>query len=328
MDTQLTEDEQKLLLESQAATLAADALDEQPAVRPVEIAAVEQIKRGKLPGLEMVAERYSRAFRSALSTHLGRVSSAQVKEIQFCRFSEFYKTLELPSNLHLFRLNPLPSQALLVFSNPLVHQFVEILFGAGGMPSKTRANVNRELSAIEQRLITKVALLALDCFTEAWTPVKDVENIYISSESNPLALQAITASENVAVLRFEVELGTESFPMTICLPFSLLAPVREKLEKGAVTTNYSEKNSSDSRLSEQLSHAHVTVRVELAQGKQKVRDILALEVGDILELSTAADEAAKVYVEGSLKFRGIAGEAKGSKVLKIQSAVPTKNNNQ
>lgn len=324
MDTQLTDEEQQLLLKSQAAESTADSPLDDASVRRIEIAAVEQIKRGKLPGLDLLAERFARTFRGDLSTHLGRVSDVQIQKIEFCRFSEFYKTLELPSNLHLFRLNPLPSQGLLVFSNQLVAEFIEVLFGAGGMPSKKAVNLKRELSAIEQRIVSKVAMLTLDCFADSWANVREVENVYISSESNPLALQAVTPSEHVAILRFEVELGNLALPLSFCLPFSQLAPVRDLLEKGGGARVSTDSTESDVRIRKELAQAMVKIHVEIAEGSHSVRDILALKVGDILQLSTPAEQSAKVFVEGSLKFRGTTGEARGSKVLKITSAVGAK----
>jgi len=329
MSEQLSQNEIELLNSSLTDTENLLEEDSASAVSGIDLAALEQIHRGKLPGLEMLAERYARIFRGALSTHLGRVSSVQGTEIRTCKFSEFYKTLEMPSSMHLFRLNPLPSQGMLIFSNTLVHQLVEILFGSSGKGMGSSASLKRELSAIEQRLIAKVAILGIENFAEAWNPIKELECVYTSSESNPLAIQAISPSENVAIAEFEVELDQEKSKLLFCLPYSMLAPVRERIEKGAQGAQGAQRlqsRYSDSRIGSQLKKAQVQVSVEIAKGSVRVKDIASLKVGDVLPLSTSAEESARVYVEGVLKFRGTAGEAKGSRVVRIESAVSDSDN--
>jgi flagellar motor switch protein FliM len=330
MNQILSQDELSALLESLASkephavtASGAPASISSPSVdaERISLAGYERISRGRLPGLEIIAERFSREFRVKLSQQLARSCSVQADGIETTSFASFSKGLSHPSNMHLFKLKPLRGQALLFFSPELAYHIVEAQFGGSVQRARKPAAKARDFSQIEQRILAKVAMLALDVFQDVCAEFYQLEVVYSSSESNPLTLQIASPSDQVAQLKSEVEIDGCTGMLAFCLPLSMLAPLRERLSSGHQGSTGDKRAGKDLRIVRHLKQTEVQVSVELARGTVKVRDILALQVGDLLELSTPAGDPARVYVEGEAKYLANVGASRGSKAITITSAV-------
>lgn len=279
----------------------------------------ERIVRGRLPGLELVSDRFVRLFRAEFAKHLGRGCMVNLAGIETEKFGVFSKRLALPSNLHLFRMPPLSGQALLVISTPLAFSIVDILFG-GNNRTKTKAE-GREFSAIETRLLSKTAVLVLDTLREAWSAVCALDFIYNSTEVNPLAISLVPPGESVVVTTISIDLDNESSTMQICIPYANFDPIRDKLLSGFQTTRSDADLETRVRMEHAVMDTKVDVRVELAHGRITPRALLELKIGDVLSLDSSPADQALVYVEGVPKFTGRVGISKGSTAVQITRVI-------
>ena len=108
---------------------------------------------------------------------------------------------------------PLSGYALMVVSSPLVFGIVDSLFGGSG---QGRVKIEgREYTPIENRLIGKVVMMALDVLKDAWAPIHPVDFVYVRSEFNPLAIAIVPPTDVVIIVTIEVELESESTTLTL-----------------------------------------------------------------------------------------------------------------
>jgi flagellar motor switch protein FliM len=85
----------------------------------------------------------------------------------------------------------------------------------------------------------------------------------------------------------------------------------------------SSKKSRNTELKVLLGGAKVDVEANLGEADLTLNDILGLQVGDILRLSTAADDIVTVAVDGKERFRGEIGLRRYRKSISITEIIET-----
>lgn len=288
-------------------------------IRKYDLASQERIIRGRMPTMELIHDRFARSFRTGLSKFLGRTCFINVGGIEIVKFGLFMKKLPLPSSLHIFRMPPLQGYALMVVSTPLVFGIVDSLFGGKGS-GKVKIE-GREYTAIETRLIGKIVMMALEVLKEAWAPIHPVDFVYVRSEFNPLAIAIVPPTDVVIIVTIEVELEQESTTLTLCTPYSTIEPIRQKLTTGFQSTRLEIDTNVIRRMETNIKRTNVNMSVELARGAVATREILNLEVGDILGLDTNPTDEAIIKVEGCPKYRGFVGSYRGARAIRLTGAV-------
>ena len=322
MNQILTQDEINALLRGLSdGDVETDTFDDaqQGGIRKYDLASQERIIRGRMPTMELIHDRFTRSFRTALSKFLGRTCFINVGGIEIVKFGLFMKKLPLPSSLHIYRMPPLQGYALLVVSTPLVFGIIDSLFGGRGS-GKVKIE-GREYTAIETRLIGKVVMMALETLREAWAPVHPVDFVYVRSEFNPLAIAIVPPTDVVIIVTIEVELEQESTTLTLCTPYSTIEPIRQKLTTGFQSTRLEIDTNVIRRMEGNIKKTDVNLSVELARGNIKARDVMSLRPGDIIPLETVPTDEAILKIEGVPKYRGFVGTFRGSRALRVTGAI-------
>lgn len=322
MNQVLTQDEINALLRGLSdSDVEADTFKDtqEEGIRKYDLASQERIIRGRMPTMELIHDRFSRSFRTALSKFLGRTCFINVGGIEIVKFGLFMKKLPLPSSLHIYRMPPLQGHALLVVSTPLVFGMVDSLFGGKGI-GKVKIE-GREYTAIETRLIGKVVMMALEILKDAWAPIHPVDFVYVRSEFNPLAIAIVPPTDVVIIVTVEVELEQESTTLTLCTPYSTIEPIRQKLTTGFQSNRLEIDSHVIKRMEANIKKTQVDMSVQLAQGGIKTRDALKLKVGDIIPLETNPTEKAMIQVERKPKYQGFVGSYRANRAIKVTNAI-------
>lgn len=296
--------------------LEADAGD---GVSKFDIASQERIIRGRMPTMELIHDRFSRSFRNAFAKFLGKGCFINVGAIDIVKFGMFMKKLPLPSSLHIYRMPPLQGYALMVVSTNLVFAIIDCLFGGKGR-GKVKIE-GREYTPIETRLIAKVVLMALEILRDSWAPVHPVDFVYARSEFNPLAIAIVPPTDVVIIVTIEIELEQESSTLTLCTPYSTIEPIRQKLTTGLQSTRLESSASGPNRMEANLKSSEINIAVELGRGIVRTKDLINLQIGDIIPLTSSPAEPATIMIEGRPKFNGVVGSHKGSRAIKILSPI-------
>ncbi len=292
------------------------------AVIPYDLTSQDRIIRGRMPTLEIIHDRFVRMFRLTLSGALRKVVDISVRSTELIKFGEFLKTLPVPSSLNLFRMNPLRGNAIMVLETRLVFNLVDIMYGGTG-ELEVKAE-GRDFTAIEQKLVKRTVISALEDLQVAWRPVFPVQITYTRTEINPQFVAIVPQSEVVVVITFDVEMGKAPMTLTICVPYSMIEPIRSKLDSGFQADQNEEDTVWGNRFRDNIQEAFVNLLVELGDAQLSVRDFLKLKVGDIIPLDQEVNQPLEIKVEGVTKFEGFQGSYKGNQAIKItkKSYVP------
>lgn len=279
----------------------------------------DRIVRGSLPTLEMIHDRFARSFRTSISNATHRSADVTAQGQEMVKFGEFMRHIPMPSSLHIFKLEPLKGLAICILEGKLIFSLLDHFFGGRGKGSVKLDG--RDFTPIEQRIIKMVVKMILDDYYDAWHPVHDVKIEYMSSEINPQFVNVVPNSDLVVSVVMEVELEEETSQLRFCLPYSMLEPIKEKLKAGFQSSSSDVDSAVIKRLRQHLREIPVDIRVNLASTQLKGREVMSLQVGDIIPLKQDPQTPLVVNIENIPKLLGFLGQFRGNNALKIEGPI-------
>jgi flagellar motor switch protein FliM len=262
-------------------------------VRPYDLSSPDRVVRHRMQTLELINERFARKLRSVLLTFMRRNADITVSAIRIQKYSDFERNLPVPSNLNMVAMKPLRGAALFTFDPNLVFLVIDSLFGGHGRYN-TRVE-GRDFTTTEQRIIRRLLNMTLESYAGAWEQVYPITFEYIRSEMHTKFVSITSGNEIVVVSSFNIELGASGGKLNVCLPYSMIEPVRDLLTRplqeggaGAIDQRWA------SQLSRQVRSADVELVAEFARIESCIAELMKLQVNDILPLELAPNITAHV----------------------------------
>ena len=288
-------------------------------VRNYDFTSQERIIRGKMPGLEMINESFARLFRSSVSSLIMKYIDINVESAQTVKYSDFMKTIPVPSSINIFTMNPLKGYALLVLEAPLVFAFVEFFFG--GSTAQYVKSEGRAFTQIEQRVIQRVVNMALKDMATSWGVVSPITPQFTKTEINPQFVSIVTPGEIVINIEVLIEIEDFTGKMFFCIPYSMVEPIKEKLYSGI----HGNKFETDQRwtlvMKNVLKETFVNLTAEMASTMLSVEDVLNFEIGNVINLGKSVTDEVTIKIEDTPKLKGIPGYRRGNQAIKITEVI-------
>lgn len=279
----------------------------------------DRIIRGRMPTLEMTNEKFSRQFRYTLSSMLRKVTSVSAISADMVKFGEFLKMLPVPTSMHLFKMEPLRGNGLIVFESKIIFMLVDIIFGGSGKNSYKIEG--REFTAIENNIIKKVVMSFLTDMVKAWQPLMDLKISYQRSEINPQFVHLVPATDVVVVSNFEIEVEYSSGLISLCIPYSTLEPLRDRLQAGYQSEQLDVDQTWIKRFKSELLGAKVDVLAHLGSASLNAGEAVNLKKGDVITLDHYVTDPLNIFVEGVLKFKGSPVIHKGNQAIQVSQII-------
>ena len=278
------------------------------------------------PMFSLLLALYGRLFpvTGTLSLCLGlfnllrRSPDITVGAIRIQPYHEFARNLPVPTNLNLIHLKPLRGTGLVVFSPSLVFIAVDNLFGGDGrFPTKVEG---REFTHTEQRVINRMLKLALEGYSDAWKAINPLEVEYVRSEMQ-VKFTNITTSPNDIVVNtpFHVEIGNLTGEFNICLPFSMIEPLRELLVNPPLENSRNEDQNWRDNLVRQVQHSQLELVANFADISLRLSQILKLKPGDVLPIEKP--DRIIAHVDGVPVLTSQYGTLNGQYALRIEHLI-------
>jgi flagellar motor switch protein FliM len=282
----------------------------------------ERVIRGRMPGLEMANERFGRFFRNSISSVIMKFVDVHIQGHELIKFGEFMRTLPLPSSINIVKLEPLNGFGLFVMEAPMVFAFIDSFFGGGSKPWVK--SEGRYFTPIEQKIIKKIVNIALADLANSWQSIVPIQPELVGSEMNPQFVTIVTPSE--AVIKIEIHIEIENFvgKVFFCIPYAIIEPIKDKLFSGIKSDFMSNDQRWINRVSEIIRDSFITLDVEVGQAEVSLRDLMNLEVGNVITLQRAVSDPLLVRVEGIPKMKGTAGYSRGNQAVKISQLMDQK----
>lgn len=286
-------------------------------VRGYDLGRQERIVRGRMPTLETIHERFTRLLRIGLHGFMRRTADITVGAVRTLPYSEFVRNLVVPTNLNVVQLKPLRGNALFVFDPALIFTVVDNLFGGDGR-FHTRVE-GRDFTATEQRIIQRMLSVVLEDYRKAWAPVHPIQFDYLRSEMHTQFASIASADEVVVVSSFQIELGAGGGELHICIPYASIGPIRDQLYSNLQGGQVETDQRWSRLLAQQVQGADVDLSAQLTRIPLKVRDLLGLKVGDVIDFDLP--RAVVAEVDGVPIFECRYGNVNGQYAIKVDKVL-------
>jgi flagellar motor switch protein FliM len=294
----------------------ASATDPNAGARAYDLSSPERVVRRRMQTLELINERFARQMRHVLLNFMRRSADITVGSIKIQKYADFERNLPVPSNLNMIQMKPLRGTALFTYDPNLVFLVIDSLFGGDGR-YHTRVE-GRDFTTTEQRIIRRLLNLTLESYGKSWDPVYPIEFEYVRSEMHTKFASITGNNEVVVVTSFHIEFGATGGDLNICLPYSMIEPVRDLLTRPLQETTLEEVDQRWSQqLSRQVRSADIDVIAEFARIPSSIRELMHLKVGDVLPVTVP--ESIIASVDGVPLMECGYGVFNGQYALRVQN---------
>ena len=261
-------------------------------VRSYDFQTQMRIVRGRMPTLEIINERFARLLRIGLFNFVRRSAEISVGPVRVVKYSEFIRNLVVPTNLNLVQVKPLRGTSLFIFDPNLVFLIVDNLFGGSGQ-LRTRVE-GRDFTPTENRIIQRLLAIVFEDLEKSWSSVHKVKFEYVRSEMNTQFANIATPNEVVVVTTFNIEFGAAGGEFHICMPYSMLEPIRDILYSSLQGEHMEVDKRWIRLLSKQVQIAEVELVVNLGHVEVTFDQLLGMQVGDVISLDIPQPIVAEV----------------------------------
>jgi len=279
-----------------------------------------RVSKEQLRAFRGVHDKMARSLASQISSIMRSIVEIQLHSVDQMTYGEFLMSLPNPTSFNVFSMKPLEGSGVIEINPSIAFPMLDRLLGGKGEPF----DASREFSDIELSLFETILRVMMSTLKEAWGPVMDVYPTIESKESSPNVVQIVAQNEIVVMVVMEIIIGHSSGMMNICYPVISLEPVLPKLASRDLMLNEtSSKKSRNTELQVLLGGAKVDVEANLGDADLTLGDILELQIGDVLRLSTPANDIVTVSVDGKERFRGEIGLRRFRKSIQITEVIDT-----
>lgn len=281
------------------------------------VANAGRFNHGHLPTLALINERFVDLFDKALYAFTGRQATVIAEPAAVVKYAAFTDALPTPSSLNIVRMGPSCGNALFVFDAGLLYFVIDSLFGGSGSMRATKAG--RHFTTTEQRLIGRLCEMVFTHYAKAWEPVHPMQFELLRSESETRFVNLTGPDDAVLTCAFAIDSGTSTGRFEICMPLDGIDPIRDVMarevrEKTAISdTRWSE------RLAAQVAAAEIELVANLASVPVTCKELLEMEVGDVIVLDIKPSIVA--CADGIPVLRCRYGNADGRYAIRVEEVI-------
>lgn len=303
-------------LPGSASTSTATADQPHKNIKSYDFKRPERVSKDQILALEGLHERFARNFGALLSGYLRTIVECKIRSVEQLTYAEFTYSLPTPTSFSLLDATPLDGQICMEVSPLIIFPIIDRMLGGGNADLYVP---QRAMTQIELRLANRILDRALDALKEAWSNVTEVEFKVVQNESNPQLIQIVAPNEVVVVIGFELKMGDKTGSMSLCFPFNVIEPIMSRLTSQDWFSYKKKVDKDENRksLEENLGRAKLNCITYLGNTRIKVKDLINLEVGDILKINKSSKADLVMQIEGKSKFAGKIGQFKGNRAFKV-----------
>ena len=194
-------------------------------VKNYDFARPSKFSKEHLRTLEIIFEHFGRLLATNLPAYLRKSVNVDIVNSEVVIYSEFSNALSNPVLLGVVSMKPLAGNMVMEMASNLGFAIVDRLLGGTG----TALDKERDFSEIELTIIERIFSICVNLLKEPWENVIKVTPRLERIETNSQFAQIISPTETIAIITINLKIGDVEGLMNVCLPYTLLEPVMDKL---------------------------------------------------------------------------------------------------
>ena len=288
-------------------------------VKDYDFARPAKFSKEHLRTLEIIFEHFGRLLATNLPAYLRKSVSVDVVNSEVVIYSEFSNALSNPVLLGVVGMDPLMGNVIMEMASNLGFAIVDRLLGGVG----NSLEKERDFSEIELSILERVFTICVNLLHEPWENVVEITPRLNRIETNSQFAQIISPSETIAIVTINLKIGDVEGLMNICLPYTTLEPVMDKLNTKYWFSTMKEKdsNSYEAAIENIIDNALIPMKAVLGTSKINVQDFVNLQLGDIIRLDRKVDDELEVYVGNIKKFKALPGYSDNKYAVRVTEVI-------
>jgi flagellar motor switch protein FliM len=259
----------------------------------------DRIAKSQVRAIHLLHENFVRNLASSLSAYLRSYLTVNLISVEQLSYGEFLEGLPSPTCLVSLSLRPYDGNALIEMNPSLIFPIIEIILGGKG---RSAGNIKREITEIEQHLLETLFRIVLNDLKEAWKGVTVIDFKIEAVATEPQILQILAPNEAVVAVGIEIRIGENSGTLNLAIPSINIKMIGQKFDQQWNLRKTDPTEAEQQRVLKLIRNSETVLNARLRGPKLLIRDLLAIEPGDLLRLDHRIDQLLDCEVNGKSKF--------------------------
>jgi flagellar motor switch protein FliM len=283
---------------------------------------LDKFSTNQLQTLRTLHDNFTRLLNNSLSVYLRTRVEATIVTIEQISYGDFIASIGIPSILSIFSMDPLPGSGIVQVDLNLVFSIIDrLLGGPGWFPQKLR-----DLTDIERTLMQRFMARMLNSYRESWNYLLTLSLKIEALDSNPQFIpRIIPLDQIVAYVSCELKIGDMAGVMNFCLPYLVLQSIGPQLSdfqwSPSVVAGRGMTEEDIAQLVRNVERAEVEVEVELGKTIVSLRDLIALQVGDLVVFDKLTTQPLTAMVNDREKFKVFPGTYRDKLAVQVSDII-------
>lgn len=267
--------------------------------------------REQLKILFSIYENYARILSSYATGVLQTYCLVEIVEVEEQQYHEFNNALPDSVFMGIIDLAVKDTErdddtVIMDLSKDIGFCVIDRLLGGAGVP----LTADREYSEIEHGLLEHFMKGMVNLMKNVWFDMVEMAPVLIKTETNARILQGINPDENVVIIVMNFLINETQSKLSICIPavtMELLFKKKASQNKKSRRSDQSSEAQRKTDIMQEINKSELEITGVLGTVDVQLKELLDLEVGDIIKLNKPAGSLIDLVVEDTSWFKGYMG---------------------
>ena len=319
MEKNLKQDEIDALFQAARARSQAASQETRARVQPYSFSRAGQISNEQMRAISLLNDIFARNLTHNLGVWLRTRFHVNLVSAEQMPFNEFMLRIPDLAYVSSVRLEPLRALSVLQLDLALAPPMIDLLLGGEGKSDRVR-----ELTDIEESILTSVAEAICRELSTAWQPV-GLNFIFERRQLHTQIARVMPVAEKTLCLSFEVRMPGASGILNLAFPAVVSNTVLRRLV-GDWSRQHRHSSENRQRMQERVGLVKVGAALQLPPVSIAGRELEELYEGKVFKLPIVASRPAELRVAGIPLFEGYPvshEEQRGAHLVRIAVAAAT-----
>ncbi len=291
--------------------------EETEKVRPYNFQTANRFPKEQIRMFNLIFENYANHLSNFLSGTLRTFCEAEVISIEEQTYAEYSNSLPTPVLIAIFNMPPLAGSSLMEISSTVAFEIISRLLGG---TFQSAEDTGKKYTEIEISILSRVLQQMLSLMNECWEKVMDTHAILDRIETSAQFAQITASNEPIIIITMNVKIAKVSGIINFCIPHVAIQPIAKLLGTKTWYSDISQNPTDDEQvfmIGARIACTQLSLHAVFNPTVATVRDIVSLQVGDVIRIDHHIDQKITVKVEHITKFKGTIGLAGQRVAIKI-----------
>lgn len=284
---------------------------------PFDFSQSSQIPDAQLDAIRSLHETFFHHLSESLSLTLRAEVTGSIAGIEQITFGALAESISTPACLLYFTMQPHQGNTAVEVSQSLVAPILDCVLGGSG---KIVSPLDREITDIEQAMLDGFFGILAHEMREAWKAVAPIDFQFDGVETAPQTTQRFAAGDAMILVAADLRIGENEGRLNVAIPALTLKLLRQKFEPRPESRKSGSRDPAPAIQEKLAAGLKLELDCALMGSSIRLRDLLKLKEGDLIDTGIACHSAVAILVNGVPKFSGAVTVEGNTQAVVIQAA--------